>query len=266
VPGAEFGAVRRVALDGPGRRWAFVRELCGLDEESVGGRSTFDAVRLLDRLLVDEPGTCVAPGRASTLTLPERDLLLAAVWSAAWNPRIAGIQTCGSCDEPFDYDLDLDNWAGQVRLATMELPSEDGVYTTDAGVRFRLPTGEDERAVVGLADDEAERVLLERCLVDPDPGTDTTAVQKAMEQVGSGLDVDVDLTCPECDVALGMRFQMQAYLLGAIEANWRSLVDEIHRLAITYGWSLTEIAALPRSRRRAFLTILDDLPSHGTPL
>src|SRR5258708_7585716 len=94
-----FGAVRRIALDGPGRRWAAIRELCGIDEDSVDGRSTDDAVRLLDRLLVDEPGTHVSPGAASTLTLPERDLLLAQVWRPAWTPRINGTLNCGSCEQ-----------------------------------------------------------------------------------------------------------------------------------------------------------------------
>jgi hypothetical protein len=266
MPGGTFGVVRRVTLDGPGRRWALVRELCGRDEESVGGRSTFDAVRLLDRLLVDEPGASVAPGDASTLTLPERDLLLAAVWSTTWSPRIAGTRECPSCAEAFEYDFDLDDWAEQVRLAGMELPSVDGVYTTVTGVRFRLPTGNDECAVIGLVDELAERALLARCLVDGEPEADGSTVQKAMEQVGAGLDIDFDVACAHCDAVLPMRFQMQQYLLGAIESNWRGLVDDVHRLALAYGWGLSELMTLPRSRRRAFIAILDDVPTDGATL
>src|SRR6478735_1731462 len=118
--GVAYGAVRSVALDSPGQRWALVRELCGIDEESVGGRSTLDAVRLLDRLLVDQPGACVAPGGASSLTVPERDLLLAAVWRSSWSEHMAGTLTCASCDQPFDYDFDLDDLTERTRLATAE--------------------------------------------------------------------------------------------------------------------------------------------------
>ena len=120
--GVAFGTVRSVALDGPGRRWALVRELCGLDEESVGGSSTVDAVRLLDRLLVDQPGAHASPGGASSLTLPERDLLLAPVWRTSWSAHMAGTLTCASCEQPFDYDFDLDDLTDRVRLATRNCP------------------------------------------------------------------------------------------------------------------------------------------------
>ena len=256
--GVAYGAVRSVALDSPGQRWALVRELCGIDEDSVGGRSTLDAVRLLDRLLVDQPGAYVAPGGASSLTVPERDLLLAAVWRSSWSEHMAGTLTCASCDQPFDYDFDLDDLTERTRLATAELPRDDGVYLLSTGVRFRLPTGDDERAVLGLPLDEAERTLLKQCLVNGEPDTDAPMVEKAMEQVGSGLDMDFDAACTECGATNHMRFQMQDYLLGAIVSGWKGLVSDVHRVALAYGWGLGEIMALPRSRRRAFIAILDD--------
>jgi hypothetical protein len=256
--GGTFGPVRRVELDGPGRRWALVRELCGLDEESVGGHSTLDAVRLLDRLLVDEPGACVAPGGVSALPLPERDLLLAAVWRMAWSPRVAGTLTCPSCRQPVDYHFDLDDLTDRARRAADGLPSEDGIYTLSTGVRFRLPTGDDERALIGLADGEAELALLRRCLIEGDPGAHGPAVEEAMDQVGTGLDVDADAVCTECGAVLALRFRIQDYLLGAIVSGWQGLADDVHRIGLAYGWGLGEIMALPRRRRRRFIAILDD--------
>ena len=114
--------------------------------------------------------------------------------------------------------------------------------------------------MLGLADDEAERTLLSRCLVDGDLDADASTVVKAMEQVGSGLDTDFDAVCAECGAVLLMRFQLQDYLLGAIVADWHARVDDVHRIAGAYGWGLGEIMALPRRRRRAFIAILDDRP------
>lgn len=251
-----LGAIARVPLDHTGARWALVREPIGLDEERIAGRTTLEALRLLDDLLIHEPGAAVGPGDAASLTIPERDLLLAATWCLGWGPKISGTLTCTSCGHPFDFDFSLADLADEVRAATGVLPLENGVYTAGS-VRFRLPTGEDERAVVGLPEAEAERALLSRCLVEGDPATAGDVASGAMETVGSGVDIAFDARCAECDHVHSVRFQIQDYLLGALASNWAALVEDVHRLALAYRWSLDEILALPRSRRRAFITLLD---------
>ena len=254
------GAVRRVPLDASGRRWALVHELRGIDEQSVGGRSSLDAVRLLDRLLVNEAGTAVEPGFAASLTIPERDLLLAAVWQMSWSDGIEGTLTCSSCAEPFDFAFRLDELAEQVRSATADLPCDDGTYSTIDGLRFRLPTADDERAVSGLGEVAAAETLLRRCVVGGDVDTRGGEIEAAMEAVGSGIDVDFDVQCPECAAVQEVRFQIQDYLLGAITSDWPGLIDEVHRIALAYRWGLSEIMSMSRSSRRAFNAILDGDP------
>lgn len=255
-----LGPAHRIPLDRSGRRWALMREPTGLDEQGVGARTTLDAVRLLDRLLVDDPDAAVRPGDAASLALPERDLLLAAAWRMAWGARIAGTITCTACASPFDFDFNLDDLTDHARSAPDELPIEDGVFTLPSGVRFRLPTAQDEAAVIGLPEPEAERALLASCLISGDVATDGPLVEAAMEQIGSGIDVDFDAACPECGRVAAVRFQIQDYLLGAISTDWTGLVDDVHRIALAYRWSLHEILSLPRSRRRAFVTLLDGDP------
>ena len=258
-----LGAVRRIPLDGEGARWALLREPGGLDEEGVAGRGSLDAIRLIDRLLVAAPGACVAPGSAAALTIPERDLLLASAWRMARGPKITGTLHCAACAAPFDYDFNLDELADQVRSALAELPMRGGVYTLPGGGRFRLPTGEDEQALDGLPEGEADRTLLARCLVEGDVLRDGAEALQAMEQVGAGVDMDLQLQCADCGHAHEARFQMQDYLLGALIADWRALVEDIHRIALAYRWSLGEILALPIRRRRAFVALLsgDAVPS-----
>jgi len=254
-----LGAIRRVPLDRAGSRWALLREPSGLDEEGVGGRGTFEAIHLLDRLLCPAPGAAVQPGSAAKLTVAERDVLLAAAWRMAWGAKIAGTLACGACAEPFDFDFSLDTLVDEVRAGAGELPVEDGVYTLPGGCRFRLPTGNDELALAGLdlGAEEAERALLERCLIDGDAVLDGPAVVAAMERVSADIDVDLDAACSECGHHHTVRFQIQDYLLSAISADWGGLLEDLHRLALAYRWSLTEILSLPRSRRRALVALLD---------
>lgn len=258
--GETLGSAHRVPLDRSGRRWALLREPTGLDEQGVGASTTSDAVRLLDRLLVDEAGAAVRPGDAALLALPERDLLLAAAWRMAWGAQIVGTITCTKCGSLFDFDFDLDELTDQVRSAPGDLTLEDGVYALPSGVRFRLPTARDEASVVGLNGPNAAQALLETCLLSGDLAADGPEVEAAMEQVGSGIDVDFDAACPECGLVAAVRFQIQDYLLGAIASDWTGLVDDVHRIALAYGWSLREILSLTRSRRRALVTLLDGDP------
>jgi hypothetical protein len=259
--GAErgLGVVRRVPLDRTGSRWALLREPSGFDEERVGGRSTFEAIQLLDRLLCDEPGAAVVPGGAASLTVAERDVLLAAAWRMAWGARITGTLTCAACAQPFDFDFRLDALVDEVRAGSDALPVVDGVYTLSSGCRFRLPTGDDELALAGLAltGDEAERALLERCIVEGDAVLDGPEVAAAMERVGADIDVELEAACSECGHRHAVRFQIQDYLLGAISSDWGGLLEDVHRLALAYRWTLTEILSLPRSRRRALVALLD---------
>src|SRR4051794_30863641 len=83
------GRVERVALPGA-RRCAYLRELRGTDEEAIGGGGTLAALSLLDRLLVEGPGASVRPGGAATLTVTERDRLLAHVYRAIFGTRVRG--------------------------------------------------------------------------------------------------------------------------------------------------------------------------------
>jgi hypothetical protein len=252
------GRVRRVPLDHAGRRWALLREPTGADEQSVGERSTLDAVRLLDRLLVRHPLAAVAPGAAASLSVVERDLLLAEVYALGWGPAIAGAVTCAACSSPFDLDFALADVAEHVRAATVE--AVDGVFDTPGGARFRLPTAADEAALLGLPEADARRELLARCLLAGDPELDGPRVEEAMERVGSGIDLDLDATCPECGHGASVRFQMQDYLLGTIRTGWAELIGDLHRLGLAYGWGLREILELPRNSRRAFVALLDGEP------
>src|SRR5262249_37118922 len=157
---------------------------------------------------------------AARLTLPERDLLLAAIWRMTAGSRIAGTLTCSTCKAPFDFDFDLDTLADRARVSTGDLPAHAGVYELSDRCRFRLPTGEDERAVAELPEDEAERALLQRCLIAGDADADGPAAIEAMERVGSGVDVDFDAACAECGSVQTVRFQIQSYLLGALAMDW----------------------------------------------
>jgi hypothetical protein len=258
----------------PGGRFACVRALHGHDERLVGV-GAIAATELLDRLLVEVPGTSVGPGRAWQLAICDRDRLLAAVHAGTFGDQVESEIPCSECDEGAEVrfslsalvaSLDADELA-RAEVGVRSGPNDDGVYQLDDGTRFRLPTGEDQRAVHGQAPADARLALLRRCLLaDGHAGNARTAsdvdeatlarIEAAMARVGATIDQDFEVACQACGATRAVRFDIQHFLLRALEHERRYLVREIHYLAASYGWSLEQILDLSRDDRRTFVGLI----------
>lgn len=245
----------------PEHAFVRLRELTGADERAVAGTSTDDALRLLDALLVASPDT-PAPPRADDFVAADRDRLLVAVYRDAFGDRIENTLACARCGHPFDLHFSLAELASTLDRGSSHVPQVRAVgagrFETDDGMRFRLPTGRDERAIAALPAEEAERGLLHRCLLDPStPPVDAAALEELLAEVAPLIDFELDARCPECQRVHALPFDIQSYLLGALLAERPRLHQEIHRLALAYGWSLNEILSLRRRERRQFVELID---------
>jgi hypothetical protein len=248
------------------KAWAALRELNGHDEQAINGTDTETAVDLVERLLVSSAKETIKPGTVMAMATADRDRLLAAVYRQTYGDRIEGTLKCSACHEPFDLLFSL-----STLLATLESQANQGMVSNDDGSlqlsdgrRFRLPTGADEFAVWHLEPAKAERELLRRCVLQGDPELDPEAVQEAMQTVAPVIDLDLAARCPECEHEQKVHFNIQAYLLHALLSEQRVIAQEIHLLALTYRWNLSDILSLPRRQRRAYVALIqsqaDNLP------
>lgn len=241
----------------------WLRELSGREEQAVRGTTLVDALRLLDGVLAEQPGRRAGPSMAASLTAADRDRLLAMVYLRTYGPQIRCTLRCTRCRSPFKIhfslhdllaflDPDEKDLQGLERLA-------DGSFQLQDGRHFRLPTGEDECAVFDLPPAEAEKALLQRCLIEEGDLAESaeSSVQAAMETVAPLVDLVLDAYCPECGTEQSVHFDIQHYLLSALLQERRQLAVEVHRLASVYGWSLNEILDLPRSQRRALVELIE---------
>ena len=238
--------------------WVALRDLRGDDEEAVEDADTAQAIALLDRLLVVERGAALGPGEANTLTASDRDRLLAAIFQAEFGTRIDCVLRCDACGEPFDIDFQLPDLMASLGVTPGSAPCHrDDEVRLAGGGRMRLPRGEDELALRGLAPDAAAAALLTRCLIEGDAEAEDPAVLDALARAAPLIDADLDATCPECGAAALAHFDLQHFLLTAVTQEGPARIAEIHLLARTYGWSLAEILALRRGRRRAFAMAIE---------
>lgn len=237
---------------GPGIETVWLRDLCGVDEQTVEAGSTAAAVALVERLLVQAPGGEAVPAAAS-LVASDREALLAAVYRRTFGETVRSTATCRECGSPFDVDFsltDLERKLRGERPAVAARPDGDALVLPD-GTRFRLPTGADECAVAAIAPERAEAELRSRLVLEGDPA----AAEDAMAALAPLVEDELELACPECGATQTARFELASYLLGALAGELGQLAREVHTLAVAYGWGLDEILALPRRRRRAYVEL-----------
>lgn len=232
----------------------FVRPLRGDDEESVVDADTWSAIALVDRLLVDIAGAACAPGQASALTAADRDRVLAAVYRAELGDRIASTVSCPACAAQFDLDFRLSELCATIVAdVSAAEPLAHGRYRLADGTELRVPTGHDELAAA-LSSDPG-RTLIERCRL---AGTaDDETIEATLERIAPLVSTELDAACAECGHVHAVRFDVQPFLLARLLGERDQRAAEVHRLARGYGWSLSEILSLPRSRRRAYVELIE---------
>ena len=104
--------------------------------------------------------------------------------------------------------------------------------------------------------------LLNRCVLS-DGGKSLSseeeeAVIGEMERLAPQVELELDLTCPECSYRFLLPFDTTAFFFEEMVLRGDTLLHEIHALAFYYHWNETEILKLERSRRRAYLKLLNE--------
>ena len=237
-----------------------LRELTAHDELGVADLGTVSAVQLLNHLFAKR-NESEAAFQTEILVAADRDRLLAAVYKNTYSGLLQSTVPCAACDERFDLDFSLDALVEHIQQSDNEdmvvTKQENGWYELPDGVRFRLPTGEDELAVAGLPPQYRVQMLLQRCVQNGDIHLVGQQVQEAMAQIAPVLATDMSAQCPECGHTQSVHFDIQSFLLSRLMQEKKQTVWEIHRLATTYHWTHSEIVQLPRSLRRSYVALID---------
>ena len=247
---------------------AELRPLSGHEEDWLARHpaapSATAVTELLSRCLVSVAGRQVDRERVRELLVGDRDALMLALRRLTFGDTIQAVVVCPTCAEKMDVTFRTDNVGLEADEAQVQ-PSYSmllGQPPAVREIRYRLPTGADQEAVLGLAAEAARGKLFERCVLsDGGIALDTAeqeAVELAMERAAPRIDLDLDLACPSCGAAFTLGFDTTAFFLQELRNGARALLREFHSLAFHYHWSEPEILALDRRRRRAYLSLLTD--------
>jgi len=283
LPGGTWHGERRV-------REAVIRPLRGRDEAFLAETAAVClpvewATALLTRCVerigpVDE----FVPQFVDGLTVGDREALLLHVRRATFGETISCALDCPvpACAERLEWDLHIEDLL-QPPYAKAEPFYEEALHgeTGEAWtVRFRLPTGADQKATASTAIEDpevaADKILL-RCVESVTtkdgkhvPDAEWLASVRAClpERI---LDLDpqaeltLTLTCPVCGHIFTALLDAADYFFREVDRRGRSLYEEVHQLAYHYHWSEGEIMSMgPRTRRR-YLELLADTLGEQVP-
>jgi hypothetical protein len=117
----------------------------------------------------------------------------------------------------------------------------------------------------GLSRAEGRRLLLrqtvieawsgaERITAETLPAEAVNALAEKLAEADPAADLDFALDCPACGHAWVTTFDITAYFWRELAVMAQAMLEDVHALATAYGWSERDVLAMPKARRRYYLS------------
>jgi predicted RNA-binding Zn-ribbon protein involved in translation (DUF1610 family) len=247
---------------------AELRPLTGRDEDWLASHpalpSAIAVTRVLSSCLIRIGDAKPTRNLVRRLLVGDRDYLILQLRRLTLGDEFQAVFRCPACGGNLDVNFDAKDVPVSFRpqvAADHSIPLGSAAEA-ERTVRFRLPCGADQEAVLGLDPNRGAEALLDRCVLDnggiPLSLSERDAIVDAMDHLAPQVDLELDLACPECGNQFVAPFDTTAFFFSEIKINGGQLLREIHSLAFYYHWSEAEIMGLPRDRRRTYLGLLSD--------
>lgn len=205
----------------------------------------------------------------ATLPLNQRDALLLDVRCATLRRCTEGFAVCPACGVQLEFKLDAAELAKQLRMQ----PKTSG--TTLPGVSLRPVNTLDLMACAKAINLEQARftLLARTCLLEGDeanlaqfrtsnamhtwlekqPRESLDALLQQFDIANAACELRLEMNCSACNSTQLLDMDIPSFVLRELCAEARRLMNDIHELAVTHGWSESTILAMSPARRTAYL-------------
>ena len=214
---------------------------------------------IIERCAGGDDGAPLGPDCAWALPVGDRLHALVTICRLSGRHAFEFSLACPSprCDEQVEIELPLHALGAAARERAAVEPAE--LSWEGSTFRPRRPTGEDLRTwrEQPPADGEILAALGGPRLPSSAPPDLIAAVEEALAAVDPLVDVQVRSECPACGEALDVTVDVEGEMV-ALARRWQDeLLRDVAALARALGWGEREILALPASRRRRYLAMLE---------
>ncbi len=198
------------------------------------------------------------------LSIGHRDMCMFLLRERLFGSRLVNNAVCPQCATRIEWEQEIADFLADA--AEIHVGSPYFSLTQDGyDITFRLPNSLDLAHIEGIDNAQiAEKQLLRRCILSAQHADDTLDAAQLPENIVQALtsriealdpqaDVRIKLTCPECSHDWEVLFDIAGFLWSEIDAWAERMLQTVHKLARTYGWTEREILALSPVRRQLYL-------------
>lgn len=162
-----------------------------------------------------------------------------------------------ACGEAYEFELPL-----QALLESEADSAPISVRLDDErAVTMRRPTGHDLRRwheARPASRAEAVREMFDALLLSGHVGAEDEArVAESIATMDPLVAFTVSCRCPVCGAAAEVPVDLEALALARLGSRQRALLHEVHRFASYYGWTESEVLAVPPVRRARYLELIE---------
>lgn len=194
-------------------------------------------------------------------TVGQCDRGLIAIYRGLFGNELTCRANCPECNE--DHELDL-------KLAMFDIPHPvEGIRKIRIGgatLHWRFPRAQalGNLVMARKSSTEIRKQLIQECVAEVRKGKKqlafeawpselTSKLATVMSEADPLLDPRVSITCTACGHLWSVCFDIASFLWNEIDLVARRLMNEVHRLAMAYGWSESQILEMTAARRAAYL-------------
>lgn len=200
------------------------------------------------------------------LSIGTRDACLLLVRERLFGSRLVNNVICPQCAIRIEWEQDISDIV--VKTPDYQTAHQFRLEIDDYHLCFRLPNSIDMAELEGSSNVAvALQQLLRRCILSVEyagafcdieqlPESVIQALNLRIEELDPQADVRINLTCPECSHRWEVFFDIASFLWAEINEWAERMLQTVHKLARTYGWTEREILNLSPVRRQLYLGMI----------
>jgi len=249
-------------------RQATIRELNGYDEQQIASAQNFFPPFKTSLLLARVVEFNNTPSNLDTLQiirqLPvgDRIALILHLRKVTFGAILHCTIQCPSCTDKLSTDIAIDSILQPPKnnpQPTYPLIFEKHQLT------IRPINGSDlEDLALNQNMPNLPEKLLRACIISSNPPLPEKLSNKFQEQLGTKLaqidqqaDLTLNINCFSCNKSFQTLLDIEDFFFQEITARYTQLEQEIHWIALHYHWNEKDILALPTSKRKRYVELIN---------